>query len=166
MVNCLISWILHRFWLVLSNDLLEDRCTEELNINNLLLIHYIKQIDSMLLWICTVIVIEDTLSCTWCATYSFDQLLNRCRGTWHLFVNLMLGGLPFSVFPFPRQNSRLETYILRIQGNFIIFFWYHSLSTNEKENDEHLKYTSYSFGGRDHSLLLEYCVRRLSFLHK
>ena len=120
MVNCLISWILHRFWL--SSGLLEDRCTEELNINNLLLIHYIKQIDSMLLWICTVIVNEDTLSCTWCATYSFDQLLNRCRGTWHLFVNLMLCGLPFSVFPFPRQNSRLETYILRIQGNFYFIF--------------------------------------------
>lgn len=120
MVNCLISWILHRFWL--SSGLSEDRCTEELNINNLLLIHYIKQIDSMLLWICTVIVNEDTLSCTWCATYSFDQLLNRCRGTWHLFVNLMLGGLPFSVFPFPRQNSRLETYILRIQGNFYFIF--------------------------------------------
>lgn len=120
MVNWLISWILHRFWL--SSGLSEDRCTEELNINNLLLIHYIKQIDSMLLWICTVIVNEDTLSCTWCATYSFDQLLNRCRGTWHLFVNLMLGGLPFSVFPFPRQNSRLETYILRIQGNFYFIF--------------------------------------------
>ena len=112
MENCLISWILHRFWLILTNDLLEDRCTEELNINNLLLIHYIKQIDSMLLWICTVIVNEDTLNC----------ILNRCRGTWHLFVNLMLGGLPFSVFPFPRQNSRIETYILRIQGNFYFIF--------------------------------------------
>ena len=120
MVNWLISWILHRFWL--SSGLSEDRCTEELNINNLLLIHYIKQIDSMLLWICTVIVNEDTLSCTWCATYSFDQLLNRCRGTWHLFVNLMLGGLPFSVFSIPK--TKLKTWNLHFKNTRKLLFYF------------------------------------------
>ena len=70
----------------------------------ILILYYIKQIDSKLLCACSVIDhrmskcgknISDTLSCTLCATFLFlpdfdvicDLLLNRCMATWNLFVN-------------------------------------------------------------------------------
>lgn len=40
----------------LTYDLLEDRCRDDLNSNNNLLSFYlVKEIDSMLLWVCTSI---------------------------------------------------------------------------------------------------------------
>ena len=62
--------------------------------------YYIKQIDSMLLCVCSVIDhrvighISDTLSYASCATFLFlphfdvicDLLLNRHTATWNLFV--------------------------------------------------------------------------------
>ena len=52
----IISWILHAFWLVLTYNLLEDRCIDDVTINNFnLLLYYIKQIDSMLPCVCSVI---------------------------------------------------------------------------------------------------------------
>ena len=68
--------------------------------------HCIKQIDSMLPWVCSVIdhrerqnvvkINSDTLACGSCATSLFlrhfdvicDLLLNRRTATWNLFVKL------------------------------------------------------------------------------
>ena len=50
---------MHAFWLVLTYDLLEDRCIDDVNIKTLflyiLILYYIKQIDSKLPCICSVI---------------------------------------------------------------------------------------------------------------
>ena len=54
---CIISWVLHVFWLVLSWNyvLLEDKCIGDITINNFLLLYKIKLIDSTLPLLCTVI---------------------------------------------------------------------------------------------------------------
>ena len=52
---------MHTFWLVLTYDLLEDRCIDDMIIktfflyNIMLILYYIKQIDSKLLCVCSVI---------------------------------------------------------------------------------------------------------------
>ena len=92
------------FWLVLTYDLLEDRCIDDVIIKTFLIIYYIKQIDSKLPCVCSVIdhrgsqnvvkSISDTLGCASCATFLFlphfdvicDLLLNRRTATWNLFV--------------------------------------------------------------------------------
>ena len=43
------------FWLVLTYDLLEDRCIDDVIINTFLILYHIKQIDSKLPCICSVI---------------------------------------------------------------------------------------------------------------
>ena len=46
---------MHAFWLLLTYDLLEDRRIDDLIIKTFLILYYIKQIDSKLLHICSVI---------------------------------------------------------------------------------------------------------------
>ena len=41
------------FLLVFVGDLLEDRCLDDITINNFLLLYHIKQIAHVLLWICS-----------------------------------------------------------------------------------------------------------------
>lgn len=52
---------MYAFWLVLTNDLLEDRRVTDVAIIQFVLILYVKQIDSMLRCIFSVINISDTL---------------------------------------------------------------------------------------------------------
>lgn len=40
--------------LAFVGDLLEDRCLDDITINNFLLLYHIKQIGHVLLWICSV----------------------------------------------------------------------------------------------------------------
>ena len=58
-VNYIISSVMHAFWLVLTYDLLEDRRTDEVIIKTffpfILILYYIKQIDSKLPCVCSVI---------------------------------------------------------------------------------------------------------------
>ena len=51
----IISSVMHAFWLVLTYDLLEDRCIDDVIIKTFLIIYYIKQIDSKLPCVCSVI---------------------------------------------------------------------------------------------------------------
>ena len=51
----IISSVMHAFWLVLTYDLLEDRCIDDVIIKIFLILYYIKQIDSKLPCICSVI---------------------------------------------------------------------------------------------------------------
>ena len=51
----IISRIIHAFWLVLSYGLLEEKRKDDVTANNILLLYLIKQIDSVLLWVCIVI---------------------------------------------------------------------------------------------------------------
>ena len=44
-----------RIWLVLSYGLLEEKRKDDVTANNILLLYLIKQIDSVLLWVCIVI---------------------------------------------------------------------------------------------------------------
>lgn len=41
------------FLLAFVGDLLEDRCLDDITINNFLLLYHIKQIAHVLLWICS-----------------------------------------------------------------------------------------------------------------
>ena len=50
-----ISRIIHAFWLVLSYGQLEEKRKDDVTANNILLLNLIKQIDSVLLWVCIVI---------------------------------------------------------------------------------------------------------------
>ena len=98
---------MHAFWLVLTYDLLEDRSIDDVIIKTffpyILILYYIKQIDSKLPCVCSVIdyrgrqnVVRTsvTLGCASCATFLFlphfdvifDLLLNRRTATWNLFV--------------------------------------------------------------------------------
>ena len=51
----IISRIIHAFWLVLSYGQLEEKRKDDVTANNILLLNLIKQIDSVLLWVCIVI---------------------------------------------------------------------------------------------------------------
>lgn len=91
-------------------DLLEDKQVADINNSNILLYYCIKQLNSILIWVCAVTVnnrsqrmsrcgwsISDTLSCASCVTFLFlphfdiicDPLLNRPTATWNLFVDLI-----------------------------------------------------------------------------
>ena len=54
-----ISSVMHAFWLVLTYDLLEDRCIDDIIIKTFisvyLILYYIKQIDSKLLCVCSAV---------------------------------------------------------------------------------------------------------------
>ena len=54
-VNYIISSVMHAFWLVLTYDLLEDRRIDDVIIKTFLILYYIKQIDSKLPCVCSVI---------------------------------------------------------------------------------------------------------------
>ena len=54
-LNYIISSVMHAFWLVLTYDLLEDRCIDDVIIKTFLILYYIKQIDSKLPCVCSVI---------------------------------------------------------------------------------------------------------------
>ena len=45
------SWVIHAFWLVLSNGLSEKRYRHDISIDNILLLCYIKQDHSKLTWV-------------------------------------------------------------------------------------------------------------------
>ena len=100
-----ISWIRHILWLVLTYDLSEDRCVDNITINTFCLCYHIKQIDSILPLVWTEIHhrrhqkcgenISDTLSCASSATIlgqilHFNVICNlslkRCSMIWNLFV--------------------------------------------------------------------------------
>ena len=93
---------MHAFWLILTYDLLEDRRIDDIIIKTfflyVLILYYIKQIDSKLPCICSVIdhrgrqnVVRTSVTS---ATFLFlphfdvicDLLLNRRTATWNLFV--------------------------------------------------------------------------------
>ena len=102
----IISSVMHVFWLVLTYDLLEDRCIDDVIIKtffNSLLYKTNRFQVAMHLFSnrsqrtskCST-NISDTLSCASCATFLFlphfyiicDLLLNRRMATWNLYVNL------------------------------------------------------------------------------
>ena len=77
---------MHAFWLVLTYDLLEDRRIDDVIIKTffpyILILYYIKQIDSKLPCVCSVIDHRGsqnvartsvTLGCASCATFLFLQ---------------------------------------------------------------------------------------------
>ena len=97
--------ITRSFWLVRTYDLLEDRRMDDITINNFFApdLYYIKQISSMLPWVCTAIdyrwrqnvvrtsEINSTASCVpllFVMHFGLicDPLLNRRMVTWNLFV--------------------------------------------------------------------------------
>lgn len=51
----MIGWITYIIWLVLTYELMEDRCKNNITINSILLFHHLEQKDPILLWVCTVI---------------------------------------------------------------------------------------------------------------
>ena len=51
----MLSSVMHAFWLVLNYDLLEDRRIDDVIIKTFLIFYYIKQIDSKLPRVCSVI---------------------------------------------------------------------------------------------------------------
>ena len=104
----IISSVMHAFWLVLTNDLLEDRRIDDVIIktfsNSLLYKTNRFQVAVRLFIIRSQKTskcsknISDTLGCASCATFLFllhfdvlcDVLLNRRRATRNLFVKFML----------------------------------------------------------------------------
>ena len=50
----IILAMIHIFWLVHTYDLLENRCLDGVTINIFWLLYYIKKLDSMLSWVCSV----------------------------------------------------------------------------------------------------------------
>ena len=51
----MITGNIHAFWLALTCDLLDDKHMDDVTIKNIFFFYPIKQIDSMLLQVCTVI---------------------------------------------------------------------------------------------------------------
>ena len=77
-----ISLIFHRFLLDIAYHLLEGRLIDDYAINKILIFYCVKQIDSIMPLVCTVIdhkrhqtvvktTYSDTLSCALCATFLF-----------------------------------------------------------------------------------------------
>lgn len=87
--------------------LLVDRCSADITFNNFLLFSHTNQINSMLLWVCTVMdhrncqnAVRTSVGCTLCASFMlllhFDLicdllLLNRHTATWNSSVNQNCG---------------------------------------------------------------------------
>ena len=119
---------MHTFWLVLTYDLLEDRCIDDMIIktfflyNIILILYYIKQIDSKLLCVCSVIdhrgcqnVVRTSVKhSAYLFLPHFDVicglLLNRCTETWNLFVEHILHTV---LYTFPKVQ----------QGEFVSQSW-------------------------------------------
>ena len=47
--------MINAFLLIRTYDLLHERCINDVTIDNILLFYHIKQIDSLLQWVCSVI---------------------------------------------------------------------------------------------------------------
>ena len=102
-LNYIISSVMHAFWLVLTYDLLEDRCIDDViktffnsllyKTNRFQVAMHLFSNRSQRMSKCGK-NISDTLSCASCATFLFlphfdvicDLLLNRRMATWNLFV--------------------------------------------------------------------------------
>ena len=115
LLNYIICSVMHAFWLVLTYDLLEDRCIDDVIIktffNSLLYKTNRFQVAVCLFSNRSQRMskcgknISDTLGCTSCATFLFlqhfdvlcDLSLNRRTATWNLFVkqtSLLPGNYP------------------------------------------------------------------------
>ena len=70
--------------MVLTCDIVEDRCTNDITIINILLFHHIKQIDSILPWVCTVM----DLRCQNVVRFSCLLLYHILRSTTHWVINI------------------------------------------------------------------------------
>ena len=104
----IISPVMHAFWLVLTYDLLEDRCIDDIIIKTFLnsLLYKTNRFQVAVRLFSNRSQrtskcgknISDTLDCASCATFLFlphfdvisDLLLNRSRGTWNPFVKSIL----------------------------------------------------------------------------
>ena len=104
----IISSVMHAFWLVLTYDLLEDRCIDDIIIKTFYFCIFNSLLNKTNRFQVAMRLfsnrsqrtskcgknISDTLSCASCATFLFlphfdvicDLLLNRCTATWNLFV--------------------------------------------------------------------------------
>ena len=99
--NCWTFWMIHAFLLIRTYDLLHGRCINDVTIDNILLFYHIKQIDSLLQWVCSVIDHKRLwLEHQWhlaalCLPFFLlfsphsdvicNLLLNRCTATWNLY---------------------------------------------------------------------------------
>lgn len=54
MIKIIISWITQAVWLVLTYDLLKDRCIDGVTTWNFFLLYYVLQKDSKLPWVSSV----------------------------------------------------------------------------------------------------------------
>ena len=70
--------------MVLTCDIVEDRCINDITIINILLFHHIKQIDSILPWVCTVM----DLRCQNVVRFSCLLLYHILRSTTHWVINV------------------------------------------------------------------------------
>ena len=70
--------------MVLTCDIVEDRCINDITIINILLFHHIKQIDSILPWVCTVM----DLRCQNVVRFSCLLLYHILRSTTHWDINV------------------------------------------------------------------------------
>ena len=70
--------------MVLTCDIVEDRCMNDITIINILLFHHIKQIDSILPWVCTVM----DLRCQNVVRFSCLLLYHILRSTTHWVINV------------------------------------------------------------------------------
>ena len=70
--------------MVLTCDVVEDRCITDITIINILLFHHIKQIDSILPWVCTVM----DLRCQNVVRFSCLLLYHILRSTTHWDINV------------------------------------------------------------------------------
>ena len=70
--------------MVLTCDIEEDRCINDITIINILLFHHIKQIDSILPWVCTVM----DLRCQNVVRFSCLLLYHILRSTTHWVINV------------------------------------------------------------------------------
>ena len=48
-------YFISAWWLVIAYDLVGDRCEDDITINKIFLLYFVKQKDSMLQWVCTVV---------------------------------------------------------------------------------------------------------------
>ena len=94
--------------MVLTCDIVEDRCTNDITIINILLFHHIKQIDSILPWVCTVM----DLRCQNVVRFSCLLLYHILRSTTHWVINVKKN----NQLPPPPNQSRLNRPSTKYRG--------------------------------------------------
>ena len=87
--------------MVLACDIVEDRCINDITIINILLFHHIKQIDSILPWVCTVM----DLRCQNVVRFSCLLLYHILRSTTHWDINVKKATNPP---PPPNQSDLID----------------------------------------------------------